>query len=127
MGYRLEGPSIAHRSGPDIVSDAIPPGAIQVPGDGRPIVLLADRQTTGGYAKIAVVIRPDLPKLAQAKPGDSLRFSKVSLGEAHEVFRAYEEGFLRLRQEVERKRGRKVYVFLVGGERFQVEVEGKEV
>ncbi|MBI3989531.1 MAG: biotin-dependent carboxyltransferase family protein [candidate division NC10 bacterium] len=125
MGYRLEGPPIAHRAGPDIVSDAIPPGAVQVPGNRQPVVLLADRQTTGGYAKIAVVIRPDLPKLAQAKPGDPLHFSKVSLGEAYEAFRAYEEGFLRLRQEVEQKRGRKVYVFLVEGERFQVEVEGK--
>lgn len=126
MGYRLEGPPIAHRWGPDVISDPIPPGAIQVPGDGQPIVLLADRQTTGGYAKIAVVIRPDLPKLAQARPGDPVRFLKVSLAEAHEILRAYEEGFLHLRQEVEQTRGRKVYVFLVEGERFQVEVEGKE-
>lgn len=125
MGYRLKGPPITHRSGPDIVSDAIPLGAVQVPGDGQPIILLADRQTTGGYAKIAVVIRPDLPRLAQARPGDAVWFSKVSLGEAHEAVRAYEAGFLRLRQEVERRRDRKVYSFLMEGERFQVEVEGE--
>jgi len=60
MGYRLDGPRVAHPGAPDIISDWIPLGAVQVPGNGRPIILLADRQTTGGYAKIATVIRPDL-------------------------------------------------------------------
>jgi biotin-dependent carboxylase-like uncharacterized protein len=74
MGYLLEGAVIAHKSGPDIVSDALCPGAVQVPGNGMPIIMAADCQTTGGYAKIATVIGPDLSKLAQAKLGDTIRF-----------------------------------------------------
>jgi biotin-dependent carboxylase-like uncharacterized protein len=89
MGYRLDGPRIAHRKGADIVSDATAPGTVQVPGDGLPIVLLADRQTTGGYTKIASVIRPDIPALAQARPGDRVRFCKASLAEAHAALAAF--------------------------------------
>lgn len=74
MGYRLEGPKIPHRTGADIVSDAIPLGAIQVPGHGQPIVMLADRQTTGGYTKPAVVLTVDLAVLAQRIPGETVRF-----------------------------------------------------
>lgn len=82
MGYRLEGPVIRHCGKADIVSDALCQGAIQVPGHGRPIIMMADRQTTGGYAKIGTVIGPDLAKLAQAKPGDSIRFVRCSDQEA---------------------------------------------
>lgn len=89
MGYRLDGPPIAHRKGADIVSDATAPGAVQVPGDGRPIVLMGDRQTTGGYTKIASVIRPDISVLAQARPGDRVRFRAVSLAEAHAALAAF--------------------------------------
>ena len=74
MGMRLDGPLLRHRRGWDIVSDAIATGAIQVPGSGQPIVLLADHQTTGGYPKIATVISADLPKLGRCRPGDPLRF-----------------------------------------------------
>ncbi len=79
MGMRLDGPTIAHRSGvaPEIVSDAIVPGAIQVPGHGQPIVLLADAQTAGGYPKIATVISADLGRLATRRPGDVVRFAAV--------------------------------------------------
>lgn len=90
MGCRLEGPKISHKGGADIISDGIPPGAVQVPGHGMPIVMLADRQTTGGYAKIATVISGDLPKLAQAKPGDIIRFSRISVAEAWEILRDME-------------------------------------
>jgi antagonist of KipI len=82
MGCRLAGAAIEHASGPDIVSDGTPPGAVQVAGDGMPIVLMADRGTAGGYTKIATVISADLPRLAQAAPGDSVRFEAVSVGEA---------------------------------------------
>ena len=85
MGYRLEGPALAHRSGPDIVSDGIPPGAIQVPGDGLPTVLLADRGTTGGYTKIATVIGVDLGTLAQTVPGETVTFREATIEEAHEA------------------------------------------
>lgn len=78
MGYRLEGPPIKHSGTADIISDALCQGAIQVPGHGMPIVMMADRGTTGGYAKIGTVIGPDLTWLAQAKPGDSVRFIQCS-------------------------------------------------
>lgn len=82
MGLRLDGPRLARTRGTDIISDAVTPGAIQVPGDGRPIVLLADCQTVGGYPKIATVIAADLPRLGHALPGQVLRFADVSLEQA---------------------------------------------
>ena len=94
MGYRLEGPAIEHAGPADIISDWIPLGGIQVPGNGKPIVLLADRQTTGGYTKIATVIGPDIPKLVQLRPGEAVRFRAVTVGEAEAVARAL-EGALR--------------------------------
>ncbi len=84
MGYRLSGPRIEHLRGPDIISDGTPFGAVQVAGDGVPIVLLADRGTAGGYTKIATVIGPDIPKLAQAVPGDTVTFESVGLDEAYQ-------------------------------------------
>lgn len=88
MGYRLSGPKLAHAKGPDIVSDAIAPGSVQVPGFGEPIVLLADRQTTGGYPKIATVIGADLPALGQRRPGERLRFEAVSVETAQAARRS---------------------------------------
>jgi 5-oxoprolinase (ATP-hydrolysing) subunit C len=82
MGMRLEGARLAHKAGADITSDGVVPGSIQVPGDGAPIVLLADAQTVGGYAKIATVIRADLPRLAHARPGSELRFEAVNRAQA---------------------------------------------
>lgn len=82
MGLRLDGPRLEHVRGADIISDAVTPGAIQVPGDGRPIILLADCQTVGGYPKIATVIGADLPRLGHALPGQVLRFVEVGIDEA---------------------------------------------
>ena len=90
MGLRLDGPALAHVKGADIVSDAVTPGAIQVPGDGLPIVLLADGQTVGGYAKIATVISADLPRLGRLLPGDVVRFAAVSIDAAHAARAALE-------------------------------------
>lgn len=90
MGLRLAGPALAHVAGADIVSDAVTPGAIQVPGDGRPIVLLADCQSVGGYAKIATVIAADLPRLGRLLPGDTLRFTAVDVEAAGAALRAQE-------------------------------------
>lgn len=89
MGYRLEGPKIEHKGKADIVSDALLPGAIQVPMDGKPIILMRDAQTTGGYPKIAVATTPDVSMLGQAGPSCSVRFSKVTLSEAQESFREF--------------------------------------
>ena len=78
MGMKLSGTPLASVAGTDIVSDGIAPGSVQVPAGGQPIILLADRQTVGGYAKIATVIRADLPRLAQLRPGDTVRFEKTN-------------------------------------------------
>ena len=88
MAYRLSGPALAHARGHDIVSDGIALGAIQVPGDGLPLVLMADRQPTGGYPKIGTVIRADLPPLAQLRPGQTLRFAPVTVADAVDALRA---------------------------------------
>ncbi|MBI4609987.1 MAG: biotin-dependent carboxyltransferase [Candidatus Rokubacteria bacterium] len=88
MGARLRGPHITHTRGHDIVSDGIPLGGIQVVGDGQPIVLLVDRQSTGGYTKIATVCSVDIGRVGQVRPGQKLWFRKLSLDEAHAVHRA---------------------------------------
>jgi antagonist of KipI len=90
MGYRLAGPAIAHSAGPDLVSDGTPLGAVQVAGDGAPIVLMVDRGTAGGYTKIATVITVDVCRLSQAGPGDVVRFEAVTLEEAIAVLREQE-------------------------------------
>ena len=88
QGYRLEGEPIAHVSGADIISDAILPGSIQVPGNGQPIIMMMDAQTTGGYPKIACVIGPDIDILAQMLPGRKVRFRNVAIEEAHRIVHA---------------------------------------
>ncbi len=87
MGMRLDGPPLRHRHGWDIVSDAIATGAIQVPGSGQPILLLADHQTTGGYPKIATVVSADLPVVGRRRPGDRLRFVGVTVETAEALCR----------------------------------------
>ena len=89
MGMRLDGPTLEHSKGSNIVSDGIAPGAIQVPGNGLPIVLLADRQTTGGYPKIATVIAADLPTLGRLAPGARLAFEAVSVEAAEAAYRQH--------------------------------------
>ncbi len=90
MGLRFEGPAIEHSKGADIISDGIGPGAIQVPGAGLPIVLLADRQTVGGYSKIATVASVDLPRLGRLLPGRTVRFTAVSVEQAEGLRREQE-------------------------------------
>jgi biotin-dependent carboxylase-like uncharacterized protein len=90
MGMRLDGPPLAHRDGHDIVSDGIVTGAIQVPGSGQPILLLADHQTTGGYPKIATVISADLSLVGRRRPGDTMRFTAITVDEAEQVRRDQE-------------------------------------
>lgn len=92
MGMRLDGTVLMHRAekGAEIASDATVPGSIQVPGNGRPIVLLNDGQTAGGYPKIATVISADLPRLAVLQAGAVVRFQAVSVAEAEAAARAAE-------------------------------------
>ena len=85
MGVRLEGPQLKRNDHVDLISEAVAPGTIQVPPSGKPIVLLGDCQTIGGYPKIAHVITVDLAQAAQLRAGDTVRFSEVSLADAHEL------------------------------------------
>jgi antagonist of KipI len=82
MGYQLKGPKLQQIDNPDIISDPIPLGGIQVPASGQPIILLSDRQTTGGYTRIGTVISVDIPLLAQAVPGTCVTFKEISIEDA---------------------------------------------
>ena len=90
MGVRLDGPALQHAGAREIVSDATVPGSVQVPGNGLPIVLLADAQTAGGYPKIATVVSADLPRVAQLRPGATLHFQFVDVAAAEALARAAE-------------------------------------
>lgn len=85
MGYRLKGPQLALKEAKELVSEGVAFGSIQVPPDGQPIILMADRQTTGGYPKIGQVTSVDLPKVSQLKPGEFIRFEKITLEEAQQL------------------------------------------
>lgn len=125
MGARLQGPPITHRSGADIISDSIPLGAVQVPSDGQPMILLADRQTTGGYAKIAVVVQEDIFRLGQTTPGQVIRFRQISAPETCAALRAYEGRFDALRQGWQGlPEARGSYRLSLGAESYRVDVGG---
>jgi len=104
MGVRLEGSKIERRSDVEesIISEGLISGAIQVPGDGKPIIILTEL-VTGGYTKIATVISTDLTKVAQLKPGDRVRFEPISIEEAHQLLRE-QEGSLKEFKEFVQKR-----------------------
>lgn len=101
MGYRLSGPVLSHKAGADIISDGINLGSIQIPGHGMPIVMMADRQTTGGYTKIATVISTDISLMAQLKPGDKVRFEKIDVREAHKILKEYEDKIKTIKRNVD--------------------------
>ena len=96
MGYRLVGPMLGHRDGADIISDATPLGTVQVPASGQPLLLMADRQTTGGYAKIATVISADIGVAGQVAPGGFLQFKACDRSEAIAALLARERPLLAL-------------------------------
>lgn len=103
MGVRLEGPKIERRSDVEesIISEGLIPGAIQIPGDGKPIIILTEL-VTGGYTKIAAIISTDLARVAQLKPGDQVRFESISIEESHNLLGEQEErlkGFKKTVQE----------------------------
>ncbi|MBV9051327.1 MAG: biotin-dependent carboxyltransferase [Hyphomicrobiales bacterium] len=89
MGYRLEGPKLTHADGFNIVSDGTVPGSIQVPGNGQPLALLADRGTTGGYPKIATIITADLSRFAQTQAGGRIRFASLPIAQAQKEARRF--------------------------------------
>ncbi|MDO4976878.1 MAG: biotin-dependent carboxyltransferase family protein [Eubacteriales bacterium] len=100
MGCRLDGPYIAPKTTSDMISDGISFGSIQVPSHGKPIILLADRQTTGGYGKIATVISADLPKLVQRKTDQKIRFQAVTVEEAQKIYRDEMAKISKLRKKI---------------------------
>ncbi|HCY84199.1 MAG TPA: KipI antagonist [Desulfobacteraceae bacterium] len=99
MGYRLQGEAVTRKPGmpKSIISEPSLPGGVQVPEDGQPIILLAE-QTVGGYAKAATVISSDIPRLAQAVPGNRIRFESVSLETAHEIYMQQTNAFEKLKK-----------------------------
>ncbi len=99
MGIRLKGTSIEHKETADIISDGTTFGSIQVPANGQPIILVADRQTTGGYTKIGNVITPDLHKLAQMSFLDKILFQKVTIEEAQKATLDYRNKFETIKKE----------------------------
>jgi biotin-dependent carboxylase-like uncharacterized protein len=105
MGYRLEGPAVRHKGEADIITDALVPGAVQVPGDGMPIVMMADCQTSGGYAKIGTVIGPDLRLLAQSRSGDTVRFLRCPEDEAISALREERAAYAAIRERFPDVRG----------------------
>lgn len=100
MGCTLEGTPVEYRSKVDIISDGIPFGAVQIPSGGKPIVMLSDRQTTGGYAKIATVISSDLPLFVQRRPGNKVHFKKISMREAQRISELEEKEIRELRRSL---------------------------
>lgn len=104
MGCRLEGMAVEAIDGMDIISDAILFGTIQISSDGMPIVMLADRQTIGGYAKIGAVATVDIPKFVQHKPGEKIRFIEVKLKEAQKLYKKEQKEFKKLATEYQKRR-----------------------
>ena len=100
-GIRLQGPAIGRK--PDIeesiISEGVISGSIQIPGDGKPIIILGET-VTGGYRKIATVITADLPLLGQIKPGDKIQFTAVSLGEARQALQEMQDLINRYKDEI---------------------------
>lgn len=125
MGYRLEGEVIEHINGGDIISDGINFGAIQIPSHGQPIIMMSDRQTAGGYTKIANVISIDLPKIAQAKPGNIIRFKKVSIYESQKLLKEMEENIVTIKEICDKENVVKTSELLlnVNGKEYNVKVE----
>lgn len=103
MGYRLEGTPLEARRGNDVLSEGMVAGAVQVPPSGQPIVLMADRATTGGYPVVAVVAAVDLPMTAQLAPGDRLRFAMITVAESHALLAARERELLKISEALRAK------------------------
>lgn len=126
MGCRLEGPVIEHKTDGNIISDGMVTGAIQVPTAGQPIIMLAERQTVGGYTKIATVISADLPLVGQCKTGDTIRFQAVRMEEAHRAWREANRELEELKARLDQPRPAQpagtAYKVTVNGRTYEVQV-----
>lgn len=123
MGCRLDGQPIQHKTDGNIISDGIVNGAIQVPTTGQPIIMLAERQATGGYTKIATVISADLPVIGQCCPGDIIRFQAVSIEEAHRLLKAQASRLEDLTHSLNTPPGTHTYHISINGKTYEVIAE----
>lgn len=106
MGVRLDGEMIEHVGDANIISNGIPFGAIQVPDSGKPIIMLSDRQTVGGYTKIGTIINIDMPMIAQCKAGDKVHFRTIDIYEAQDLFVKQKEYYKALRDSFDNPVGK---------------------
>lgn len=127
MGYRLEGSPIKHIAAQEIISDGIISGAIQIPGHGLPIILLADAQTTGGYPKIATIISADLGFLAHRQRGDKIKFRQVDFLTAQEALIILENNLARIEDTLKnlKKSTGRLFQLTLGGEIYKIRAEEK--
>lgn len=123
MGFRLKGEPISHKKTADIISDGLSKGAIQIPGNGQPIIMMSDAQTTGGYTKIGYVIKEDLNKLSQLKPGGKIRFKKVMIEKAQKEYIKYINKYYEVINDLRTNRNVIEYKIMVNGKKYQVSVE----
>lgn len=129
MGYRLEGPVIEHKEDGNIISDGVVTGSVQVPTAGRPIVMLAEHQTIGGYTKMATVITVDLPVIGQCRAGDAIRFRAVTVDEAQKLYEAYYQEMEALQKRMETPSAYlppRNFTVTIGEKVYQVQVEERE-
>ncbi|WP_173915548.1 biotin-dependent carboxyltransferase family protein [Halobacillus sp. Marseille-Q1614] len=103
MGYRLNGPSLSLKKKKELISEAVAFGSIQVPPDGNPIILLADRQTTGGYPKIGQAASVELPVISQIKPGEQISFKRITLEDAQRALLKQEQDIHILKRSISNK------------------------
>jgi biotin-dependent carboxylase-like uncharacterized protein len=100
MGAWLDGPVVAHCGGFNVISDGLVPGCIQIPGSGKPVVLLMDCQTIGGYPKLATIVSADLPRFAQCRPGSPVKFAAIDIDAAQLLYRGYRAALAQIPQTV---------------------------
>ncbi len=127
MGYRLKGPLLnSKRRSHDIVSNGIVTGAIQVPSNGHPIIMMAEHQTVGGYAKIATVVSVNIPLLAQMKPGDEIHFEPTTLEKSQKSYKRMEDILKLLENESRKRQKGKVFFVEIGEKTYNVKVRPLE-
>lgn len=125
MGYRLAGEPIEHKAMGEVITDGVVFGSVQVPPSGQPIIMMADRQTTGGYAKIATVITEDLPLLAQCPPGTLLRFSGVTVEQAQKLCVERRKTMNSLIRQMRQGQDSRCYRVCVNGIDYLVEISAE--
>ena len=123
MGCRLKGEPIVSQKGHDIISDGIARGAVQIPKHGQPIIMMADRQTAGGYTKIATVVSADTDVLAQTAVGDKVSFEKVTVEQAAEIYAERKKMLDSLEEKLNKTPQKRVFIVEVNDKKYQLTLE----